>query len=358
MKRLALVALFATAPATVAAQTTAELLVRGIKAYEELNLEQARPIFAQIVSPSYINPVTLDQRVQAYKYLGASWAVLTELDSALRYFVAALGYDAFTDLDPVKFSAAELGPFSIAKSRVFGIGMRSVKPAVVNPRDSIAYRFIYVTTHMAAVRVTLTRQNDPTAVPEIIYDARTEGERVIPWNGRLTSKGGAVADSGTYLLNFTATSTLSEMRGEQASKTELLRIEQSYEPLEDPLPPLPDTLLLPEKIKTQEPFFDLANGILIGAAAYVLPAMILKTDPVLTAGGFNWKPHAVISLGISVASGMGSFFYRSSRRAIDANVRENTRRRLQRENYNRAIAVRNLARTDAMLLIITPLSAR
>ncbi len=358
MRRLALVALFATAPATVAAQTTQELLDRAVAAYEAFNVEQARPIFAQIISPSYINPITPAQKVLAFKYLGASWAVEQKTDSALRYFIAALDFDPFTDLDPVKFSASELGPFGIAKSRLFRIGMKPVRNAVVNPRDSNTYRFTIVTTHRASVRMTLTRQNEPNAVPEVVFDGQNDGQRDIPWNGRLTSKGGAVADSGTYLLSITATSALAEMRGQQASDQLLLRIEQSYEPLEDPLPPLPDTLLLPEKIKTQEPWFDLANGVLIGAAAFVLPVMILKTDPVLAAGGFNWKPHAVIALGISVASGMGSFFYRSSRRAIDANVRENTRRQLQRESYNRGIAARNLARTDAMLLVITPLSAR
>src|SRR5262245_32592177 len=162
MKRIALAALLALAPATVSAQTTADLLAQGIKAYEAFNVEGARPIFAQIVSPSYINPVSLDQKVTAYKYLGASFAVLTQTDSAVRYFTAALDFDPFTDLDPVKFSPGELGPFGVAKTGLFKVGLRPVKEKVVNPRaDSTFYQFIIVTTHRANVQVTLQRQNVP-----------------------------------------------------------------------------------------------------------------------------------------------------------------------------------------------------
>jgi hypothetical protein len=353
MRRLALVALLATAPATVAAQTTQVLLDRAIAAYEAFNVEQARPIFAQIVSPSNINQVSPEQKVLAYKYLGASWAVLAQTDSALRYFVAALDFDPFTDLDPVKFSASELGPFGVAKTQLFRVGIRPVKARVVNPRsDSSWYQFTITTTHRANVELTLVRQNEPNAPVETIFSGQSDGQRVIAWDGRLKVKGGAVADSGTYLLTLKATSSLPAMRNQEASEPQLLRIEQSFDPLEDSLPTLPDSMLLPERIKTQEPWFDLANGVLVGAASYILPAFILKKDPM------QWQSHAGLSIGISIGAGATSFFYRNSRRAITANVVENTRRKDQRARYNQAIAARNAIKLNDMLLIITPLTVR
>jgi hypothetical protein len=359
MKRFALVALLATAPAGLAAQTTAELLARGIKAYEEFNVEQARPIFAQIVSPSYINPLSQEQKVLAYKYLGASWAVLAQTDSAQRYFVAALDFDPFTDLDPVKFSASELGPFGVAKTRLFRIGVRPVTPQVVNPRqDSTAYRFTIVTTHRGTARLTLLKQNDAGAQPEILFDGSNDGQKTISWNGLMRSKGGAVADSGTYLLSLTATSSNPQMGTAPATETQLVRIEQSFDPLEDSLPTLPDSMLLPEALRPSEPWLDLIKGTLVGVLAYALPVVILKSDDVLTSSGWDWKPHAIISSVVGIGSGIGSFVYRYSNRKIDANQQENQRRQLQRARYNAGIKARNDARLAQTLLIITPLTAR
>ena len=108
-KVLALVACLATAPTIAGAQSTADLIAQGIKAYEAFNVEGARPLFAQIISPSYLNKVSDEERVTAYKYLGASYAVLANTDSAKRFFIAALDFDPFTDLDPAKFSESEIG---------------------------------------------------------------------------------------------------------------------------------------------------------------------------------------------------------------------------------------------------------
>ena len=359
MKRIALIALFATAPATAAAQTTADILAQAIKAYEAFNVEQARPLFAQIISPSNINQVSQLQKVTAYKYLGASYAVLNQPDSAERYFVAALDFDPFTDLDPVKFSAAELGPFNVAKTKIFRVGVMPVQSQVVNPRaDSTWYQFTIVTTHRASVTMTLESQNTATKVTEVIFDGQNDGQKVIMWDGRLKSRGGAVADSGTYLLKVTATSSLPLMQGQSQTESQLLRIEQSFDPLEEPLPELPASMLLPEKIPTIDPWLDLAKGVFVGGLAYVLPAVILKDDPSMTASGWSWKPHAYIAVTLGIASGAGSFLYRNSKRSIDGNIQENERRRRQRDAYNREIQARNASRLADMLLIITPLTVR
>ncbi|HEX7938536.1 MAG TPA: hypothetical protein VF483_06050 [Gemmatimonadaceae bacterium] len=354
MKRFALVALFATAPAALSAQaaTTEDKLQQGIKAYEAFNVEQARPLFAEIVSPSNILQVSQRQKVTAYKYLGASYAVLAQPDSAERYFIAALDFDPFTDLDPVAFSGSELNAFAIAKTRIFRAAMDTVSSRVVNPRvDSTYYQFKIVTTHRANVTLELVSQDQKTT--EVLFQGQNDGVKVIPWDGRLKSKSGAVADSGTYTLRLTAKSLV--ISGQDASTdTKLLRIEQSFDPLEDLLPALPDSMLLPEQLQPFQPWADLIKGTLVGASAYLLPVVILKSDPVLTSGGYNWKTHAFIGATIGVGSGVASWVYRSRNRKIDANVAENARRRSQRDQYNAQITARNNARLAQMVLIITP----
>ena len=160
MRRLALIAFLATAPSVVAAQTTQDLLDKGIKAYVAFDVEQARPLFEQIISPSNINQVSPLQRVTAYKYLGASYAVLAKPDSAERFFIAALDFDPFTDLDPTLFAGSELNAFNIAKTKIFRAGMDPLKSRVVNPRaDSTFYQFRIVTTHRASVTLELVSQD-------------------------------------------------------------------------------------------------------------------------------------------------------------------------------------------------------
>jgi hypothetical protein len=355
MKRIALLALLAAAPSAAAAQTTQDLLDRGIKAYEAFNVEGARPIFAQIVSPSYINVVSLDQKVTAYKYLGASYAVLAQPDSAKNYFIAALDRDPFTDLDPVHFSASELGPFSLARNEIFKVGMKPVQSQVVNPRDSATYyRLNIVTTHRANVRMTLVSQDG--RITESLFDGQNDGPKEVAWDGRFKSRGGAIADSGTYSLKIDANSALHA--GQTATETQLVRIERSFDPLEDTLPALPDSLLLAASLKPFQPWADLIKGTLVGAAAYLLPAVILQSDPVLTSSGWDWKTHALIGAFVGVGSGVASWIYRTKNRQIQANVVENERRKNQRERYNAAITARNNARLADMVLIITPPGAR
>src|SRR5688572_14735354 len=100
MRRL-IAPLLLAAPAAVFGQgSTADQLRRAVDMYNNFNIEGARPILQQIISPSNVMRVEPEERVTAYKYLGASFAVLDKPDSAAIFFTAALDFDPFTDLDP------------------------------------------------------------------------------------------------------------------------------------------------------------------------------------------------------------------------------------------------------------------
>ena len=101
----------------VAQASTEEQLKRAVDMYNGFNIEGARPILLNIISPNNLLSVSPEQKVKALKYLGASYAVLDRPDSAVYFFTAALDYDPFTDLDPQEFSAAELAAFSRAKEQ-------------------------------------------------------------------------------------------------------------------------------------------------------------------------------------------------------------------------------------------------
>jgi hypothetical protein len=99
--------------------TTAATLRRARDLYEQLELERALPLFREIVSPAWTFDVTAAQRVEANLYLGAGLVLLGARDSAVTHFRAALERDPFADLDPSRFTPAQLDAFQAARRAVF-----------------------------------------------------------------------------------------------------------------------------------------------------------------------------------------------------------------------------------------------
>src|SRR5205809_154796 len=126
MRRLvwAVVLAAGAAPALAAQGSTAELLGQAHQFYEGLEVERALPLLRQIISPNWPFEVTRDQRVDAYKYLGACLAVAGKRDSAVLYFRAAIERDPFTDLDPSLFTPAQLATFAEARRRTLAVAVR------------------------------------------------------------------------------------------------------------------------------------------------------------------------------------------------------------------------------------------
>ncbi len=340
MRRLVLVAavLLAALPRGSRAQTE-ENLRRAIDMYNAFNIEGARPILLSIISPSYLLSVTTEQKVRAFKYLGASYAVLDKPDSAVAFFTAALDHDPFTDLDPREFSASEVGAFNLAKQRIFKTAIKPVVPQILDT----TYSFHLVTTHRANLLVELIPQNDQSR-KEVLYEGESDGPREIRWSGLL--RDGTRADSTIYELRATGNS---RVQGGSGVDRQLFRIEYVYEPLEDTLPSIPVSDLLPEKYPASAPWRDLIKGGTLAVAAVALPLVALNND-------IRWKPQAAAFAVLGAASAGVSFSYRRNHRDIPANVRENNRRRQQRELFNRGVVDRNNARKAATRLLICPVT--
>ena len=125
MNRVALIAVACLSPALAAAQgNTAELLDRAARYHADLDMERELVILRQVISPNSPFVVTHEQRVLAYKYLGAALVVLGQADSGVLYFRAALERDPFVDLETQKFTPAEIAAFTQAKRLTFGLGVR------------------------------------------------------------------------------------------------------------------------------------------------------------------------------------------------------------------------------------------
>lgn len=350
MRRLGLAALLLTAPAVTRAQSTKQQIDSAVALYQQFNVEAARPILLKIISPGYLQQVSSSEKATALKYLGASYAVLAAPgDSARNFFIAALDFDPFTDLDPTEFAASELAAFNEAKRLLFKVAIKPMREPALVQRDTAPYVFDLITTSRASLRVEIVNQAD-TNLKEVLYEGPNEGRRGVRWGGILTSTG-KYAPPGTYQLKARATVASAPPGSPPLNEAMSIRIEHVFEPLEDTLATLDRVReLLAERIPARAPWLDLVKGGVLATAAIALPMVALNKNDIA------WAPHAAAAAFVGLSSATISFYYRRNNPQIPQNVLENNRRRTVRASFNAAVLQRNRDRLDRTLLILSPVS--
>ncbi len=345
MRRFAAVValLLALAPPLEAQSNTAEMLQRARHLYENLDVEQALVLLRQIISPSSPYVVSPDQRVEAYKYLGASLALQpgpAKRDSAVTYFRAAIERDPFVDLDPQSFSAAQLAAFADARNRTFAVALRPFRGDTLAPGGN-QITIVALTTHRAQLRVEV---RTAAAARRVLYDGDNDGLREVRWDGLLAD--GALAPPGRYQIDAIGASRLLQLTD---TITVYADVSHLHPPLEDTLPPLGPADLLPEQYPTSVATGNLLKGLGVAAGALliqaVLPSGTLGSGNALLSGGVA---------GAGVLTGVVSFELRQHNRNIPANIAENARRRAARETMNAAIRQRNAEKLRQTRLVIAP----
>jgi hypothetical protein len=296
-------------------------------------------ILRQVISPSSPFEVSREQRVQAYKYLGASLAILGLRDSAVVYFRAALERDPFTDLDPRTFTEQERAAFAEARNRTFAVGLRPVTPARIDPSTE-RVTFLSVTTHAGALRAELRVPGDTAGL--VLLDRESDGLREIAWSGLLAD--GRIAPPGRYTLVVTARSSRAPLSD---SARLYFDVQHDRPVLEDSVPPLRAGELLPERYPASAAARELAKGLAVSAAALVVPA--------LGAGGLGGsRAFAGVVSAAAAVTGVAGYVRRQRNREIRENVVENRRREQQRAERNAEVARRNAERIAQTKLVITP----
>lgn len=331
------------APPARAQSNTAEMLQTARQLYENLEVERALVILRQVISPQSPFEVSREQRVEAYKYLGAALALQqgqAKRDSAILYFRAAVERDPFTDLDPRSFSPIQLQAFNEARNRTFAVGVKPIVADTFDPRvDRLTFRTL--TSHGAELRAEL-RLNG--AVRRVLYDGFNEGLRETQWDGVLAD--GTLAPPGRYELVVTGRSRLVAVAD---SARVFFDLAHQHVPVEDTLADLGPDDLLPEQHPASAATGDLLKGIGVGGAALLIRSVIASSE---LAGG-RYLLSGTVALG-GVVAGVTAFFVRQGHRTIPANIAENVSRWRERDARNAEIRERNTAILRETLLIVTP----
>ena len=342
MRAVALAAIVVTATVTplTAQGSTAELLGQAHEFYERLEVERALPLLRQIVSPNWPFEVTSEQRVEAYKYLGACLTLAGKRDSAVLYFRAAIERDPFTELDPNVFTPAQLATFGEAQRRTFAVAVRPVEPARVDPRTA-RVTFTIVATHAALVDVKLSAVGSGPRLS--LFQSTTDGVREITWDGLLADR--RLAPPGRYALGVVGRSRLT---GTADSARVYFDLRHEVAPLEDTLPALDQRAFLPERISPEAARRDVPKGLGVAAAALLIAAAA-NGD----LGGSERGGAAAVA-ATAAATGVVAFLVHRRNGAIPRNVVANARRRAERDSANASVRGRNADRLAATVLLVSP----
>lgn len=190
-----------TSPAQPASASTAELLNRAIDQYNNIEIEAAVLGFRQILSPTHPASISLEQRVTAYHYLGASFADMGIADSARMYFTAALAYDPISDLIPSLQTVNARNAFQNAREKLFAVGAaRIVEHALVDSGARRPYPFLVGATQPAAIEVVVVSETD-SSQRALLFKGTTDTTLKLAWDGSL---GPGLAPAGTYQLRIKA----------------------------------------------------------------------------------------------------------------------------------------------------------
>jgi hypothetical protein len=355
-RAIVLAALILAVPAHARAQQAVDADLKKAKdMYVAGNVEGARQIFTGVINAK--TQVTNAQKVEAYKYLGGSFAVLNKSDSASSYFIAALDYDPFATLDPKDFAAEERAAFDRARTKIFKVGIEPVKWAELDAQSTDpakrTYTFRVVSTHLASLNVSLVNLRDSTQGRETFQTiSQNDGARDLPWAGTINT---LRADSGLYELKVTATDRLNPGNA-SVTETHKFRIDHVYAPLEDTLPSFVDVSrggadTLTSRLSGLVPVWNGVNGLWIAGVAAAFPLFALSESGRMS----GYKSHYGAGIALGLFSGGVFALWGANHRDDAAAVAENARRRQARADYNAGVRARNTARISRTILIVRPI---
>lgn len=338
---LLLLSWLACAP-PAAGQREADLaLAQARDWYEHLDVERALPLLRDVISPAWPYALNPEQRATANKYLGAFFALGDAHDSALFYFRAAIEASPLTDLDPQRFTPAQVASFHEARRQVLGVALRPVVGRRIDPRSGPA-SFTAFTTHDAQLTVTLL--GGPA--PRQLYAGPNDGLREIGWDG--LSAAGTLVESGRYEILATASSRLFARTDSARAFIDVRRVGPR---LRDTLPTLAAGDLLPERYSSAGARRDVVTGAGIAAAVFAIAA-VLPNDGV----GKDHMGGASAVAGAALVTGIVAALTHHRNAPLPANVAANAAARLARQAENARIRRSNADRLARTVLVINPVS--
>ena len=289
-------------PPRAQGQTAAEYLASGVRAYQDLEFDQAAGLLRRATAPA--EGLAPAETARALVYLGATEIYRGRPDSARAAFGRLVRFDPRYRIDGLVFPPEVTGVFEGVRRGVRAIG--------ITLPDSLAFRagqpgliLDLFPSVLHGIRVEILRPDG--SVARSLYAGLLGDSLRVEWEGRAT--GGAPLPSGRYVLAFTSLDA-------SGASLRVIRVPLAVElTLGDTTPhpaPPAEAALLPERAPTGPAVRALIAGVAVGLAVSLGPSLVAsETD--LSPTRF------LVGASVSLA-GLSTLFVLRPGRPIAANI--------------------------------------
>ena len=333
---LALLALAGAQPRAARAQTPAELLARGLRAYQDVDYDSAAAVLRTALAQPGPPALSAADRVRALAYLGATELFRERRDSAAAAFGRLLLADPRYRPDQLVFPPEVSSLFQEVRLATRAVAVTAPALTEIRAAGDRLIVWLYATSYHP-IEVAVLRANG--VLLRSLYSGGAGDSLQVLWDGRTAT--GMPAESGLYVLRVDSRGS----DGRVVRSVDLpLDLAQSRADTV-PLPPPPaEALLRPEHAPGGSGVRALATGLAAAAAVVVLPSLV--------AGGAAGMGERFAVAGALGVAGVAGFQVQRRPQPIPANIAANQALRLSWQRQADSVRAENTARRQEVRLFV------
>ncbi|HEX9692436.1 MAG TPA: FlgD immunoglobulin-like domain containing protein [Gemmatimonadales bacterium] len=296
----------ASRPTAAFAQTPAELLAQGLRAYDELDFDAAASLIRTAVGAGAFATMPPQRQAEILTYLGAAERFRGNVDSTFSVFRSIVARHPLYQIDELIFPPEVTSLFTVVRRRTPAIELRAPQQQRLEfePGQGRLVAWAYPSaTHDLLVQV---MTGDGRTV-RTVYAGPIGDSLEIRWDGRDSS--GSVVASGAYTLAVQSRGASGRVERMVQLPVDVERL--TVDTLAPPLPPAA-SVFLPERREGGPGFEALLGGVLAGAAVAVVPSVISSDAK---PSGVRFAVGTALSLG-----GVAAFLQRRPGALLAENV--------------------------------------
>ena len=333
---LALAVLTVSLARAARAQSPAEQLALGIRAYGDLEYDTAAALFRAALALPGPPPLTDAERARALVHLGATELFRERRDAAAAAFQALLVLEPRYRPDQLVFPPEVSGLFEEVR-----LGTRAVAATVppitrIDAAGDQVIVWLYATSYHQ-IEVAVLHANGVRL--RSVYAGGVGDSLQVLWDGRTDT--GALVEAGSYYLDV-------DSRGIDGRVVRSLVVPLTVERVHLdalPLPPPPDALMVPERVAAGGTGVRaLATGLAGAVAVLALPAVM--------AGGSGGMVERLAVVGAFGMGGLATFLSQRHTQPIPENIAVNREVRLAWQRQADAVIAANAAKRQEVHLLV------
>ena len=326
---------WSAAAAQGAAQAITSPFAQGIRAYQNLDFDQAAALLRRDLARASSSTATLGERAQGLLYLGAADLFRGRRDSAVAVFRRLVQLDPRYRPDRLVFPPEVTSVFDNVRVETRAVVLVAPADTEISTGTG-AFTFWVVASAFQTVEVTLRYQDG--APFRALYAGPMGDSLRVQWDG--LDAAGQMTPVSRVLLRVASRAPTGELAGIVQLPLDLRIVH--IDTLPWPKPPA-DSQFLPERAGSRPALRALLGGVLLAGTVTVLPSVVGSDHP-------NGS-RLVVAGAVGFAGALGYVLHRPGR-PLTANIAANQAVRARWQQSVAAVKAENVRRRDDVHLTV------